>query len=173
MPGFARRTRALPGCCRIKWSDAAGFAGRIPCESLVGCYAIAGRMRPEYAARAKNADNTFLPGGHLEFYEDLKRALYREIMEETGISCTVDQYIGCVEKQWTESNINNHEINHVFLVNGINRNMEIKSKEEHLDIYWINLNNMEKENLLPYSMRTIIEKILSNNNSIEYISEIT
>jgi len=122
--------------------------------------------------RAKNADNTFLPGGHLNFNENLKGALCREILEEIGINCTVGEYIGCVEGQWVENNINNQEINHIFIVNGINKNMEIKSKEEHLDIYWINKKDMEKENLLPYSMRTIIENIYNKNNKINYISEV-
>ena len=123
-------------------------------------------------ARAKNADNTFLPGGHLNFNENLKKALCREILEEIGINCTVDEYIGCVESQWAENNINNQEINHIFIVSGINKNMDIKSKEEHLDIYWINIKDMEKENLLPYSMRTIIENIFNKNNKINYISEV-
>jgi ADP-ribose pyrophosphatase YjhB (NUDIX family) len=123
-------------------------------------------------ARAKNAHNTFLPGGHLEFNEDLKKALYREIMEETGINCIIDEYAGCVENQWTENDIINQEINHLFMVNGINKEMEIKSKEKHLEFHWINIHNMERENLLPASTREIIKGIY-NNNRINYISEIT
>jgi len=122
--------------------------------------------------RAKNADNTFLPGGHLEFNENLKNALYREIFEEIGINCKIDEYIGCVENQWSENNILNQEINHVFIVNGINKNMEINSKEKHLDIYWINIKEMEKENLLPYSMRKMVENIYKKNNKTNYFSEI-
>jgi ADP-ribose pyrophosphatase YjhB (NUDIX family) len=123
-------------------------------------------------ARVKNAHNTFLPGGHLEFNEDLKKALYREIMEETGINCIIDEYVGCVENQWTENDIINQEINHLFMVSGINKKMEIKSKEKHLEFHWINIHNMERENLLPASTREIIKSIY-NNNSIHYISEIT
>ena len=122
--------------------------------------------------KAKNADNTFLPGGHLGFNENLKQALNREIMEEIGIDCRINNYIGCIENQWTENNIVNQEINHIFLVDGINKNMEINSKEEHLEIYWIKIKDMEKENLLPYSMREIIEDVYNKNNGIYYISEI-
>jgi hypothetical protein len=49
--------------------------------------------------------------------------------------------------------------------------MEIKSKENHLDIYWIKINDMDKENLLPISMRKIIESVYKND-VVNYISEI-
>jgi 8-oxo-dGTP pyrophosphatase MutT (NUDIX family) len=122
-------------------------------------------------AKAKNAHNTFLPGGHLEFNENLKRALAREIMEEMGLNCIVGEYIGCVENQWTENNIVNQEINHVYIVDGMNKKIEIKSKENHLEFYWIKINDMEKENLLPESIRKMVESIFKNNK-INYISEI-
>jgi len=122
-------------------------------------------------AKAKNADNTFLPGGHLEFNENLKESLKREIMEEIGINCNIGEYIGCVEAQWIENNITNQEINHVFMVNGINKQLKIKSKENHLDIFWIKINDMEKENLLPKSIRKIVEGVYKNN-IINYLSEI-
>jgi ADP-ribose pyrophosphatase YjhB (NUDIX family) len=123
-------------------------------------------------AKAKNAENTFLPGGHLEFNENLKKSLEREIMEEMDINCIIGKYIGCLENQWTENNKVNQEINHIFIVEGINKQTEIKSKENHLEIYWIKINNMEKENLLPYSMRTIIQNIQKNNFEPNYFSEI-
>jgi 8-oxo-dGTP pyrophosphatase MutT (NUDIX family) len=122
-------------------------------------------------AKAKNADNTFLPGGHLEFNENLKKALRREIMEEMGMDCIAGEYIGCIENQWTENNITNQEINHIFIVDGINKQMEIKSKENHLKFYWIKIKEMKKENLLPVSMRKVVESIYENNR-INYISEI-
>ena len=49
--------------------------------------------------------------------------------------------------------------------------MEINSKENHLEFYWIKINDIEKENILPISMRKMIEGIYKNNR-INYISEI-
>jgi 8-oxo-dGTP pyrophosphatase MutT (NUDIX family) len=125
-------------------------------------------------AKLKSAKNTFLPGGHMDFNEDLKMALKREIFEEIGMDCIIGKYIGCLEAQWTENNDYNQEINHIFLVNEINKNMKIKSKESHLDIYWVKIceKEMEKENLLPLSMRTIVMDVIKNNNVNNYISEI-
>jgi ADP-ribose pyrophosphatase YjhB (NUDIX family) len=122
-------------------------------------------------AKAKNANNTFLPGGHLEFDENLKKTLKREIMEEMSINCIIDEYIGCIENQWVENNIVNQKINHLFNVNGINKEMEIKSKENHLEFYWIKIDDMKKENLLPESIRKMVKSIYKNNK-INYISEI-
>jgi 8-oxo-dGTP pyrophosphatase MutT (NUDIX family) len=123
-------------------------------------------------AKAKNAHYTFLPGGHLEFNDDLKKTLEREIMEEMGIVCIVGEYIGCVENQWQENGINNQEINHLFMINGINRRMEIKSREKHLEFYWIKIGDMEKENVLPFSIRKVIQNIYKNNKDLNYFSEI-
>jgi ADP-ribose pyrophosphatase YjhB (NUDIX family) len=130
-------------------------------------------------AHAKNADNTFLPGGHLEFNESLKKALAREVKEEIGIDCIIDEYIGCIEAQWNDNDIDgskgkdikNQSIDHIFTIKGLNKQMEIKSKENHLEFYWIKINEMDKENLLPNSMRKIVESVY-NNNRINYISEI-
>lgn len=89
-----------------------------------------------------------------------------------GISCNIGEYIGCIENKWTENNNLNQEINHIFMVNGINKETEIKSKEEHLEIYWIKIDDMEKENILPYSMREIIKNIHNKTYEIKYISEL-
>ena len=122
-------------------------------------------------ARAKNAANTFLPGGHQEFHENLKQTLKREIKEETGMDCTVNEYLGCTECQWIENNIINQEINHIFIVNDIYKQMEIASQENHLVFYWIRIEDMEKENLLPVSVRTMVKSVYENNR-ISYMSEI-
>ena len=38
-------------------------------------------------ARAIGHQNTFLPGGHIEFGESAKDALKREVFEELGLAC--------------------------------------------------------------------------------------
>jgi len=125
-------------------------------------------------AKLKNGNNTFLPGGHLEFNENLKQALERELFEEIGIKGNIKEYIGCLEAKWMENNIYNQEINHIFIINGINKNMNIKSKENHLEIYWLKIcdDEMEKENLLPYSMREIVKNIKNKEYGIKYISKV-
>ena len=125
-------------------------------------------------AKLKNGNNTFLPGGHLEFNENLKQALERELFEEIGIKGNIEKYIGCLEAKWMENNIYNQEINHIFIVNGINKNINIKSMENHLEIYCLKICDdvMEKENLLPYSIREIVKNIKNKEYEIKYISEV-
>ena len=52
--------------------------------------------------------------------------------------------------------------------------MNIKSKENHLEIYWLKICDyeMEKENLLPYSMREIVKNNKNKEYGIKYISEV-
>lgn len=56
-------------------------------------------------AQAKGDENTFLPGGHVEFGESAKEALVREIREEIGITCTVHEFLGVVEHKWEKKGV--------------------------------------------------------------------
>ena len=114
----------------------------------------------------KNSTNTFLPGGHLEFTEDLKKTLKRELFEELGIDCFIDNYIGCVECIWEEKEIYHQEIDHVFIIKGISEEDKILSKEEHIKFYWIEIKNMEKENFLPIKMRNLVLNVYNGDNEI-------
>ncbi|MEN2467298.1 NUDIX domain-containing protein [Ornithinibacillus sp. FSL M8-0202] len=64
--------------------------------------------------KAKGYQNTFLPGGHIEFGESAKDALVREIREELGMRCTVGEFLGLVEHKWMNQGILNCEINQLF-----------------------------------------------------------
>lgn len=114
-------------------------------------------------AHCKGMDNTFLPGGHVEFREGMKTTLSREIKEELGRDCLVQEYIGCVEADYESSNIYHQEINHLFRVElpDIHTDLNPVSKENHLEFYWIKINDMEQHNLQPYPVRDIIVRYLN------------
>ena len=65
-------------------------------------------------AHQVGADNTFLPGGHIESRERADAALAREIYEEIGLKATVKRFVGAIEHAWPEGSMENHELNLVF-----------------------------------------------------------
>jgi 8-oxo-dGTP diphosphatase len=119
-------------------------------------------------AKANIYPNTFLPGGHIEFGESAKDALIREIEEELGIKCSVIHFLGLVEHRWEKKGILNYEINQVFEVmsNELHPHYNPKSRETHLEFFWCDVSDLEKENLQPYLFRDLINDYVKGNKNI-------
>jgi ADP-ribose pyrophosphatase YjhB (NUDIX family) len=58
----------------------------------------------------------FFPGGHLNFGEEIGKALSREIKEELGMKIKKFSFIGLVDNVYKEDGKRHHEINLVFNV---------------------------------------------------------
>ena len=116
-------------------------------------------------AHCVGMDNTFLPGGHVEFHEGIKEALSREVWEEIGLKCKVKQYIGAVEADHEDEGIYHQEINHLFITEL--EDMEYvhnpESKEAHLEFYWIPIHEMDEHNLLPTPVRKVIRNYVNKD----------
>lgn len=110
-------------------------------------------------AHCKGMDHTFLPGGHVEFHESIRTSLQREIHEELGLACEVGAYIGAVEAAYEDKGVYHQEIGHVFVtrLDHPDPGTNPTSQEDHLEFYWIPLDDMEKHNLLPVPVRSMIE----------------
>ncbi|MBP1960986.1 NUDIX domain-containing protein [Paenibacillus aceris] len=108
-------------------------------------------------------DNTFLPGGHIEFREGIRTSLAREIKEELGLESEVKVYLGAVEAEFDQEEVYHQEMNHLFIADipAINHLQNPESKEKHLEFFWIPLNEMETHNLQPYPVRTVIANYLN------------
>lgn len=119
-------------------------------------------------AHAIGHRNTFLPGGHVEIGESAKDALVREIDEEIGISCTVGKFLGLVEHKWTSNGVLNCEINQVFEVHSETLQIDInpKSKESHIEFFWLNVADLEESNLQPYPLQKAIERYSNGSKDI-------
>lgn len=119
-------------------------------------------------AHAIGHQNTFLPGGHIEFGESAPIALKREIEEEIGLSCEVESFLGVVEHKWEKNKELHCEINQAFKV----RIPELEalksptSREPHIEFYWVPVNELDKHNLQPYPFRKLIQQIVNDDDSV-------
>lgn len=56
----------------------------------------------------------YLPGGHVEFGEDARAALVREMREETGLEVSVGCLLGVWEAAFVQDGKQRHEVNLMF-----------------------------------------------------------
>ncbi len=110
-------------------------------------------------------DNTFLPGGHVEFHEGMRASLTREIEEELGLVSTVHEYLGAIEAAYEYKGTYHQEVTHFFSVEIEDMNIlkNPESKESHLEFYWIHVDETEVHNLQPYPVRKMIKDIVEGN----------
>lgn len=126
-------------------------------------------------AHQKEADNTFLPGGHVEIGESAVSALKREIDEELHLEAEVLEYLGAVEAGWEDGLFKHYEINHLFKVN-INTTEicnSVSSYEDHLEFFWSPIDELVKNNLLPYPLIPLIRRLAAGDNSVWWESSLT
>jgi len=104
------------------------------------------------------ADNTFLPGGHIEKRESAKQALVREIQEELGMCPTIQRFLGAVEHAWPEDTLTNHEINLLFEVEieGLTSDEPPASLEPHLEFLWVEPSQLADVNLQPCALVALL-----------------
>ena len=119
-------------------------------------------------AHFTEASNTFLPGGHVEYDEGAEAALIRELIEELGLTATIDKYLGAVEHAFEDEDVHHHEINHFFLVQipGLDANVNPESMEAQLEFFWSPIRSLNKHNLQPYPIQRLIRELLEGNFGI-------
>lgn len=116
-----------------------------------GACVKAGRV---LVCRNRKHGNIYLPGGHVDWGEDSKRALVREWREELGVPCRAGRFLGVVEQIYKARSGRACEISLVFEIvcPGISAKRNPPSAEDHLAFEWVPLKAFEKSGLLPRAL---------------------
>ncbi|MBI4132280.1 MAG: NUDIX domain-containing protein [Candidatus Sungbacteria bacterium] len=102
----------------------------------------------------------FLPGGHVESGESVRRALTRELREELRASVRSQKVIGVVENIWKDGRKKRHELNVVSLVK-INRH-DATTPLRHIEFHWIEVAKLARKRVLPYALKKSIQRWLKD-----------
>jgi 8-oxo-dGTP diphosphatase len=104
--------------------------------------------------RNRKHGNVYLPGGHVDWGEDSKRALAREWREELGVPGKAGRFLGVVEQAYKARSGRTCEISLVFevLCPKISAKKNPVSAEDHLEFEWVPLKELKKSGLLPLAL---------------------
>ena len=99
-------------------------------------------------------DYFFLPGGHIEFGENMRSSLVRELKEEMDAKILKAKFIGGVENLFLQEEVMKHEVSFVFQVD-IDLE-EVISKESHISFFWFTMDEFIEKKVVPPALRDAI-----------------
>ena len=130
--------------------------------------------------KSKKFDGYILPGGHIELGELSSNAIIREIKEETNLDVKIKHLICVNENTYGDKNMIFHEINYYYYLEPIN---DIETKEftieendkgilKKQEYFWIDINELSKNNIKPIHIVDLIEKNINSKDLIISTNEI-
>lgn len=127
--------------------------------------------------RMKNKVSFCLPGGHVEFGEDTKRAIIREMSEELQTEFTIEKELAIVENFYQDKNkLDTHEISFYYIVSPIQEekipfenftlNEIDKNVEKQHFFEWLDLSQINNIDFKPSYIKDMLTK---NNLNFEHL----
>ena len=107
----------------------------------------------------KGAENTYLPGGHIEFDESARIALEREIREEMGRGSTVRRFLGACEPTFLQKEKRHCEVNLIFemAIPGLDPLQTPSSLEDYIEFLWAPIDELRAAALEPAPLCDLLE----------------
>lgn len=102
----------------------------------------------------------YFPGGHVEFGEKIIDALRREIHEELRSEIKSLTIIGASENIYHLGGEKTHEFNYIFETDL--KQMVNESQEDHLEVKWVKVSDLEEEIIMPQNLKKSIIKWIKN-----------
>lgn len=114
--------------------------------------------------RPRGENYCFLPGGHVEFFENSETALIREIKEELGLFLKIEKYLGTFETAF-KTKKKHHELNVVFLMETkMKYSKKVKSMEDHVEFFWWPIDQLHKARFLPKELGKLLPQWIFAKN---------
>lgn len=146
-------------------------------DNLVFKYRVSGILIQDGKLLAvKINDNKFycLPGGHVELFEDSRKAVLREFKEETNIDVRIDRLLYQTENFFESNSRRCHEIGLYYLLTADELSIEDYEIIEHdkdgdvkLSFKWLDIDNLKE--FKPEFIKDILNNSIENREIIHLI----
>ena len=119
--------------------------------------------------QTRGADNTYLPGGHIDFGEAAPVALAREIMEELGVESKIGRFLGAVEHSYGRDGRLNCEVNLVFEMKApaLRGGVVPRSCEDYIEFLWHPVDRLRDSRLEPHVLKRLLPRWLKPGAGVE------